>query len=441
MQYPKVNMSKESTIIEAELNRLVKFLNYEAVNYALLGNPTGHSILASDLDLCVSDSFLFEDAFSKYCKKYNCKIVNRRAHATGIRLDYIFRNENDVFIFPGPDILTRSTMRGEKIFYKDLLESKVMSDGGYYKPSPVDEFIFYFFKRIDKCAIGSRELESLFSLYRRSEYEINLKLSDFFSCELVTFISSSIKTKNFPIELILCLKNELFKPELNFPKIIFDFKRAPGRLFNGTGLVVVLLGVDGSGKTTIGEMLQRELAPMFNGVCRFHIRPYFLSRNNGDGNAVIDPHAETARSSLLSIIKLLYFLFDYLFGWLFNILPLKLKSNLVIFDRYYHDILIDPVRYRYGAPHWLAKLFGRFIPKPDLFIILDAPPAIIQARKQEVSFDETSRQCKGYLDFAKGNSNCIVLDTSAGIEGTVLNGRNEILNFMTARQAKRAKKR
>ncbi len=55
-------------------------------------------------------------------------------------------------------------------------------------------------------------------------------------------------------------------------------------------------------------------------------------------------------------------------------------------DRHFLDILVDQRRYRYGGPLWLLRLIRRLIPKPDLVNLLDAPPKVLQARKQELSF-------------------------------------------------------
>ena len=202
------------------------------------------------------------------------------------------------------------------------------------------------------------------------------------------------------------------------------------------GICVAFLGPDGAGKTAVGDRLQEKLAPTFRCLKRFHLRPYLLGRG-GDSNPVTDPHGEPARGFFSSITKLVYFWIDYTFGYWLKIRPLKVRSTLVIFDRYYHDLLIDPKRYRYGAPAWIARFVGKLIPKPDLFIILDAPAEVINARKQEVSLEETKKQRAAYLAFAKEQGNCIVLNTDQLLDETVHDGYIAVMEYMQKRQARR----
>ncbi|PKG82548.1 hypothetical protein CXF85_13785 [Colwellia sp. 75C3] len=206
------------------------------------------------------------------------------------------------------------------------------------------------------------------------------------------------------------------------------------------GLLITFLGPDGAGKTTVGDGLAEAIKSSFNGVERFHLRPSSFSSKNNTVTVVENPHEQSVRGVVPSIAKLIYFIVDYFVGNITKINHLKRKSYLVIFDRYFHDLLIDPIRYRYGAPMWLAKLASYFIPKPDLFIIFDAPTEIIQARKKEVSFEETERQRQAYLAFAKTEPNCIVIDTSVGIDESVRAASTAVFNYIEAKQLKRLKR-
>jgi thymidylate kinase len=102
---------------------------------------------------------------------------------------------------------------------------------------------------------------------------------------------------------------------------------------------------------------------------------------------------------------------DCWLGYLLTTGPLVARSGLVIFDRYFHDVLIDPKRYRYGGPQWLTKLLCLLAPpaKP-LFLVLDANEEVIFGRKQELPIDELKRQRKAYLEFAARYSSAVVVD-------------------------------
>ena len=202
---------------------------------------------------------------------------------------------------------------------------------------------------------------------------------------------------------------------------------------NNKGLLVTFLGPDGAGKSTVGDGLEKAIKSSFDGVERFHFRPSSFSSKNNVATVVENPHEQNTRGMIISIAKLIYFIIDYFIGNITKIIPLKRKSYLIIFDRYFHDLFIDPRRYRYGAPMWLAKLASHFIPTPDLFIIFDAPTDVIQSRKKEVSSEETERQRQAYIAFAKTKLNCIVIDTSVGIDESVDIVTKALLDYMKAK--------
>ncbi len=87
-------------------------------------------------------------------------------------------------------------------------------------------------------------------------------------------------------------------------------------------------------------------------------------------------------------------------GWLRGLAAAS-RGGVLLFDRYHGDLLVDPRRYRYGAPLGWARLASRLMPQPDLVLFLDAGPDVLLARKQEVSREglERSRQRYRELDY------------------------------------------
>jgi thymidylate kinase len=79
---------------------------------------------------------------------------------------------------------------------------------------------------------------------------------------------------------------------------------------------------------------------------------------------------------------------------------------------------------------WLARWVGKLIPKPDIWILLDAPPEVLQARKQEVPFEETARQRKEYLKLVKDLKSAFVVDATQGLDDVVADVNKIILDFM-----------
>lgn len=162
------------------------------------------------------------------------------------------------------------------------------------------------------------------------------------------------------------------------------------------GLCIAFFGPDGVGKSAVIEAVKLELGPAFSAVVQFHFRPMF-GREGLDRPAVTAPHAQPPRGWLISCAKLLYWLLDCWLGYLVAVRPARRHSRLVIFDRYYPDVLVDPVRYRLPASaHPFASWLATLAPRPDLCVLLDVPAEVVQRRKHEVSLAESQRQRLAY---------------------------------------------
>lgn len=199
---------------------------------------------------------------------------------------------------------------------------------------------------------------------------------------------------------------------------------------------IVFLGTDGSGKSSV-----------INGICdgldekgyethKFHLRPSFGEDSGKTPAPVTDPHGKPPYGEWVSTIKIIYLFLFYWCGHLIKVRPLLRRNAVVLFDRYYHDMLVDTKRYRYGGSSKLARLVGELIPKPGLWILLDAPPEVLQSRKQEVPFEETVRQRNEYLKFIKEMKNGIVVDSSRCIADVIADANIAILNFRAERVEK-----
>lgn len=225
------------------------------------------------------------------------------------------------------------------------------------------------------------------------------------------------------------LRQNPFSPLRNF---VGNTRRGIHRWFQYTGVFVAILGPDGVGKSTLVGQLLDGLRPGFRRHRVFHWRPEWLFPQQ-DRDAVTDPHRLSQRPLSLSVLVLLALLLDFLLGYWFVIRPLLARSGLVVFDRYYDDLLVDSKRYRYGGPRWLAEFVGRLIPKPDLILILDAPEQVTLSRKQEVPLEELRRQRNSYLQWPKRCSSACVIDAADAPLSVAERATRAILDHMEKR--------
>lgn len=182
--------------------------------------------------------------------------------------------------------------------------------------------------------------------------------------------------------------------------------------------MVAVLGPDGSGKSTVIDHLLAELGPAFRNVRRFHLRPYFGRRQAG-GPPVTEPHGKPPRGGAASILKVALFLADYWISWLCVVWPARLGGTLVVFDRYYHDMLADPARYRLPPGFALPRRVARLIPCPDLTLILEATPAALVARKGELTIEQAQRLSVAYAKLAARMRRTALVSTDASLERTL----------------------
>ncbi len=179
-------------------------------------------------------------------------------------------------------------------------------------------------------------------------------------------------------------------------------------------MMIVVLGPDGSGKSSLIAALAGTPG---RPVTRFHLRPGMIAGGRDAARGpVSDPHGQSPRGPLASVAKLLFLFADYVLGYWLVVRPVLAAGGVAVFDRYYHDLLVDPRRYRYGGPMWLARALGALVPGADLWIVLDAPADVLQTRKQDVSAAETARQREAYRELARGLDRAVIVDATQPLE-------------------------
>jgi thymidylate kinase len=163
-------------------------------------------------------------------------------------------------------------------------------------------------------------------------------------------------------------------------------------------LIISLMGVDGAGKTTLAKNLHKSI----QNSQYLHLKPYifFLDKRT----TIKNPYSQKKSSFILSLIRILVWFCSYKFFFYKNNI-----KKIYIFDRYVHDILIDPLRYKNGLSKVFTKFIVNFFPKPDLWVFLNPPLKTIKYRKNELTDDQLKRQIKEYKYFFKNKKNVLIL--------------------------------
>jgi thymidylate kinase len=301
-----------------------------------------------------------------------------------------------------------------------------------------NEFIYYLLKKTEKGALNERQAQHLSATYREDPIGAALLLRRFFGATTVDLIDrAGISGDWSEVRPALPrLRRELHSGHpISWVERLRELPRVIDRILRPTGLWVVFLGPDGSGKSTILKRVAAEIAPAFRRTQLFHLRAPLI-----DGTYIrsgADPHGRPARGAIASLGQLLLNVVRCWFGYWLRVWPALMRSTFVGFDRYFHDLLVDPRRYRYGGPRWLAKLTSAAVPTPDLWILLDAPRLVIEARKKEVPSSEIDRQRRAYRELVTRLRGGHIVDAAKSLDEVVHDVELIIISFLAARIARR----
>jgi thymidylate kinase len=202
------------------------------------------------------------------------------------------------------------------------------------------------------------------------------------------------------------------------------------------GVVVALVGTDGSGKSTVADGLHERLrrhgfrtTGAYFGMARGNLPGVALARRLLDvGSTAPAPEAEPipatpapkaattpapaapADRPLLRQAAAWFYAAEYVWRYLRTVAPAVARRQVVIADRWVYDLRESPWP---GSP--AARVAEAIVPAPDLLVLPDAPPEVIHRRKPERTLDDQARQQRAFRRLlAERPARCaeIVVDTS-----------------------------
>ena len=174
------------------------------------------------------------------------------------------------------------------------------------------------------------------------------------------------------------------------------------RVLHPTGLFLVFVGPDGSGKTTLGRRLVDENPALFSLRRYFHFRasvlPFLrslpvLRERERPGH---DVNEGTKPGVTSSLARLMYYGADFYLGYFFRILPILIRGGLVVCDRYVYDYVVDPRKKNIVFRPGSLKRLVNMLPQPHAVIVADCDSTLMIERKGELDFAEAERQREGF---------------------------------------------
>lgn len=420
-------MQSESPYLEI----FFTFLNERGVRYCVMNNYANYpDYIPSDIDIVI-DKHTF-DGLDKLIKifstQYKLPIVQRIWHGHNKRAYILsphslysrFRLQLDFFV--------DFTAKG---YYRLIPSELVLTTSTPYKnffiPDRSIEAIFLIMRRIIKNDATHEKIFEIVSLVESREFSWN-KVYSMFGTDMGDFFRQFVGRSQdkhilYSNEGKRILRNYASRSTGLLYKLTYKLSEVPrlfSRLKYRVGVSICFLSPDGGGKSTTIRGVIELLDGSFHGVRLHYWRPGWLKpmgrlkfwnpSKEFDENP--NPHGHGKQNVFKSLVRFLYYYSDYLIGYYILVFPELVRKNLVCFDRYYYDYFVDLHRYRFTLPQWLPKALSFLVPKPDIIIVLSAPPEVMHARKRELSIEELMRQHISYAALADKLPNCYSIDST-----------------------------
>lgn len=413
---------------------------------------TGHDGGTSDLDFMVAPADLVRlpAALADLARVGGARLVQAVTHEHGATWHVLARRQGASLACLQLDGCTDYRRAGRTWLSAAALLARRWRDArGRWLPAPADAFAYYLIKKIDKGSLSDAQGRQLQDCLAQDPEGCGLRLRALFPEPAAARIALALRAADWT-----ALRGQL-------PTLRRDLRRhvpagprsLPDRLRHGllrlrrlrfpTGLTVVVLGPDGCGKSTALAHLSVALAPVFRRVVRQHLFWPLRGATVAHGMpgtppaTVIPPYAAPPRGLPGSLAKLGWFWLRALLGEWLHVAPARWRSTLVLFDRHYPDLAIDPLRYRYAGPLWLARALGRLLPAPDLVLVFDAPATVLQARTTELTPPQSGRQRAAYRAWLARHPAAYCIDASTSPERVAEAALERVLEHLEQRCRRR----
>lgn len=183
---------------------------------------------------------------------------------------------------------------------------------------------------------------------------------------------------------------------------------------------IILIGVDGSGKTTICKKLLKHLktkTPFKGYYYYFGWKPYLpmtkiISKSLGTKNIKIhrklnvNEKEENLNVKLKQSLLFGYSFLEYLSRYIRFVLAKD--YDIALIDRYFYDTYLQ---YKKASKNRIFLFLMKLFPKPNLTFLLKAPLKVLHKRKKDIPMHGMQSQLNKCSSLKDLLDNCVVIDT------------------------------
>lgn len=437
------------------LTKLFETFNLEKLCYCVLHSYEGlPAYTNSDVDMAVASGDLkkCEEIIFDVSDLLGFRVIQKLYYDIPRCYYYVvfFRDDDGAPGFVQLDVLNDDHGIGRYILKtKTILEGRQRFNGFYIPSAPV-EACYLLIKRTIKGQVLPEHADKLSRLFQEGGKAVDNFVASCFGVEHMGEIlrlvegmeSSDQRDVILSLRKALLFRYRTLAPHLRILALLWFIKRVWERMVFPTGLIAILISPDGGGKSTVADLLLQRLRFGFRNAKRIHWRPYLLPPPNKlfsperwkEPEAPNhEPHKSAPKGIINSIARFFYYLTDFVLGYFPKVLWLKMRTHLVVFERYYYDFLIDTKRFRFTIPSWLPYLFLPFVPKGDILLVLSGSAEVLYKRKQEIPLHEIRRQLDAIERLSKRLDNVCRVNVDQPIMDEVLQIESAIVETLEER--------
>ncbi len=298
-----------------------------------------------------------------------------------------------------------------------ILARKVRRDI-FYIPSPEDAWVDGFLRSILSRRVGRPDVRRRLAGFNAFEEGKRRIIRDHLAIGVTTPLADYLITlvERGAWDALAASRSRLFRHlVLRDSRNLAGYLRGKAsqwkkRLFSSRprGVLVAVIGLDGSGKTTFASALAERLRDssvpgviVYLGMGRDRIIPGLqqvgAAVGVGPGSKNSASRAGGLRSKVFLAVRDALSLLDFAFRYFARVFPRLRRGECVVTDRYFYDLLERP-----DVQGWTKWLLLRAYPMPDLTVLLAPDASVLHERRPGWKPEELERRQETLNGLAAG---------------------------------------
>jgi thymidylate kinase len=449
------------TTVAAAFELFLARLTGDGIPYLLLRGALNfpHHAPGSDVDLLVrpQDSRFVELVLDEIGRRMNCAVYARHRAGFLTQLYMHGRSEDGDHSFLTVDLHTSEACFGIPFMEADELLPGYTDERGLQVPTDwLGALVNFLGPWLSGGVIKTHYLDALSEVMVMHDADVRARCRRWFGRTRGDGIANAMHARDTETLCLMSRRSRIalmwralmHKPaRRSFAMMRFAWGTRIRPLWKPRGMTLAVIGTDGAGKTTLLNAMREVLDPAFRASenTTFKLRAAALptldqlmhfGRRTHTLEDFNRPHRAAPSGPFGSMLRAAWYALDSRLGWWIRVTPRRRRHCLVLFDRYFDDFLVDPLRARIRANAWTTRFFSKFVPRPDHVMVCTAPLEVVRARKQEISEAQTDQQLRSYELLAKQRPEAFVINTDCDLDVAVDRALSELYPLAAAPRSK-----